>query len=95
MSSSSRLRSTTAANIDSMMERLGIDVGCCVVPRFSLLFSCALRNCGSCTAREACTEWLAKDLDDLLKPPKFCPNFDLLSELLYDPAIGHRTHSVH
>jgi hypothetical protein len=94
--SSSRLKSATATapNIDNMMERLGIDGGCSVVPRFSLVFSCALRNCGSCTARDACAEWLAKD-DDLFAPPKFCPNFDLLSELLYDPAVGHHTHSVH
>lgn len=39
MKSSSRPKFTTAANIDNMMERLGIDGGCCVVPRFSLLFS--------------------------------------------------------
>jgi hypothetical protein len=51
----------SAANIDNMMERLGIDPGCRVVPRFGLLFSCALRNCGSCTRRKACTEWLAND----------------------------------
>jgi hypothetical protein len=31
----------------------------------------------------------------LFAPPKFSPNFDLLSELLYDPAVGHHTHSVH
>jgi hypothetical protein len=95
MNSSSRLKFTTAANIDNMMERLGIDGGCCVVPRFSLLFSCALRNCGSCTSRGACTEWLAKDHDDLFAPPKFCPNVDLLWELLSDPAVGHYTHCVH
>jgi len=95
MSPSSGPKSTTAANFDNMMERLGIDGVCCVVPRFSLLFSCALRNCGSCTAREMCTEWLAKDHNDRLAPPKFCPNFDLLSELSYDPAVGHHTPSVH
>jgi hypothetical protein len=93
MKSSSRPKSTTAANIDNMMERLGIDGGCCVVPRFNLLFSCALRNCGSCTVREVCAEWLAKDRVDLFAPPKFCPNFDLLSELLCDPAVDY-THSV-
>lgn len=94
MNSSRRLRSATTANIDNMVERLGIDLGCCVVPRFNLIFSCALRNCGSCTARKACTEWLEKDQDDRL-PPKFCLNFDLLLALLYEPAAGHRAHSVH
>ena len=80
-------------NIDTMMERLGVDVGCRVTPRFDLLFACALRNCSSCTARKACTGWLAKEHDPLLGPPKFCPNFDLLSELFYDPAVGHRRSS--
>jgi hypothetical protein len=94
MNSSSRLRST-APNIDNMMERLGIDAGCCVVPRFSLLFACALRNCSSCTAHEPCTEWLAKDHGALCAPPKFCPNFNVLAAFLYDPAVGSHTHSVH
>jgi hypothetical protein len=78
-------------NIDNMMERLGIDVGCKVTPRFELLFACALRNCASCTARTTCTEWLVKERDPLVGPPKFCPNFDLLSELFYDPAVGRRS----
>jgi hypothetical protein len=59
MKSSGRLGCKTSANIDNMMERLGIDAGYRVVPRFGVLFFCALRNCRSCTAREACTEWLA------------------------------------
>jgi hypothetical protein len=78
-----------AINIDMMMERLGIDVGSRAVPRFGLLLSCALRNCSSCTARDACSRWLAHEHDPLTGPPKFCPNFDLLSELFYDPAVGH------
>lgn len=94
MGSSSLLGCRTAPNIDNMMERLGIDLGFRVVPRFGLLFSCALRNCGSCTARKACADWLAQGHDALSGPPKFCPNADLLSELLYDSAIGHRTHFV-
>ena len=92
MGNSSRAGRATAASIDNMMERLGIDPGFRVAPRFGLLFCCALRNCGSCAARDACGEWLGKDHDAGLGPPKFCPNSDLLSELLYDPAIGHRTH---
>jgi hypothetical protein len=80
----------TAANIDNMMERLGIDLGYRVVPRFGLLFACALRNCGSCTRHKACTEWLANGHDFAIGPPQFCRNFDLLSELLCDPGIGHR-----
>ena len=89
MGASSNAGYGTAANIDRVMERLGIDVGYSVVPRFGLLTSCAQRNCDSCTRREACARWLAK-ADASSGPPKFCPNFDLLSELYYDPAVGHR-----
>jgi hypothetical protein len=89
MSALSHLGHATV-NIDSMMERLGIDVGCRVTPRFGLLFSCALRNCNRCTAHEACTTWLSDEHVALAGPPKFCPNFDLLSELFYDPGVGHR-----
>jgi hypothetical protein len=94
MGTSSDARHMTAANIDRMMERLGIDMGCSVAPRFGLLISCTQRNCVSCTARKTCTQWLAKDPDASSGPPKFCPNFDLLCELFYDPAMGHHTHSV-
>lgn len=90
MGSSIRPGCTFTPNIDDMMERLGIDLGYRVVPRFGLLFSCALRNCGSCTARKTCAEWLANGHDGPFEPPKFCPNSDLLSELLCDSAIGHR-----
>jgi len=89
MSSSTRPGHTTAANIDPMMERLGIDLGFRVVPRFGLLFACALRNCRSCTARSACADWLTQDRGAQLGPPKFCPNADLWSELLYDSSNGH------
>jgi Family of unknown function (DUF6455) len=84
----------TTTNIDRMITRLGIDAGFAVVPRFGLTFSCALRTCRACTAGEACTEWLAKGPDALFGPPKFCPNVNLLWELLCDPAIGCRRHCV-
>ncbi len=94
MSSSSRSGYATAANVDTMMERLGIDSGCRVAPRFGLAFCCALRTCRACTARAACAEWLAKGPEARFGPPKFCPNNDLLWELLCDPAIGRCTHPV-
>jgi hypothetical protein len=37
-------------------------------------------------------DWRAKDDGAALGPPKFCPNADLLWELLCDPAIGRRPH---
>ena len=88
MRSSHPPESTIAPNVDNMMERLGIDAGFRVVPRFGLLFCCALRNCGGCTQRRAYANWLAQERGT--GPPKFCPNADLLSELLYDSSIGKR-----
>jgi len=82
-------RGREATNIDTMMERLGIDVGSRAAPRFGLLFSCTLRNCSCCTAYESCSRWLATKHEPLVGPPKFCPNFDLLSELFFDPDAGH------
>ena len=83
-----------ATNIDRMMERLGIDVGYSAAPRFGLLSCCAQRKCDSCSQHAACTAWLAKDPGARLAPPKFCPNFDVLSELYYDFAVGHHTHGM-
>jgi hypothetical protein len=94
MGASSHAGYGTAANIDRMMERLGIDVGYSAAPRFGLLTSCTQRNCCSCTKHAACTEWLAKNPDPSSGPPKFCPNFDLLCELYYDFAAGHHAHRM-
>jgi hypothetical protein len=46
----SGLERGTAAKIEKVMERLGIDIAYGAVPRFGLAFSSALRSCNSCTA---------------------------------------------
>jgi Family of unknown function (DUF6455) len=92
MRSSRRGRYVPAPHVDNMMERLGIDPGCCVTPRFGLRFLCALRTCSSCPAPDTCTAWLAEGPRPGIGPPKFCPNADLLWELLSEPAIGRRLH---
>jgi hypothetical protein len=84
-----------ATNIDRMMEILGIDIGYGAARRFGLAYSCALRTCGSCNAHETCADWLANASDALIGPPDFCPNVELLWELLCRPGIACRTHSVH
>jgi len=94
MSSSSHAACAPAANVDTMMDRLGIDQGCRVAPRFGLTLCCALRTCSSCTARDACAQWLVSEPELLLGPPAFCPNTDLLWELVCDRAIGRRTHAA-
>ena len=73
------------------MERLG---SYSVMPKFGLMFSSALRNCTSCIAREACFRWSAKRSGTPAVPPEFCRNRDLLSELLCDAAIGHRSSAL-
>ena len=91
MGSSNHAPYATTTNIDRMMERLGIDVGCQVAPRFGLLFSCAERNCATCKAHERCSAWLAENSGGQVALPKFCPSFDLLCELFYDSGVGHHT----
>ena len=91
MSCSNPARPAMAPNIDNMMERLGIDAGFRVVPRFGLLITSALRNCRCCGARETCAAWLARDQETRFGAPKFCPNADLLWELLCDCSSGHRS----
>jgi Family of unknown function (DUF6455) len=91
MSASRRAGFPTAANVDDMMERLGIDQGCRVDPHFGLTLCCVLRTCRACTARETCVAWLARHPEPLFGPPDFCPNVDLLWELVCDRAVGRRT----
>ena len=76
----------TATNIENMMERLGIDQGYRVVPRFGLLFSCALRNCGSCTRRKACADWLTADRDFVYGPRNFVRTSNCLGSFFATPA---------
>jgi len=92
MSPSSHATSAPAGNVDRMMDRLGIDSGCRVAPRFGLTFACALRTCGSCPTPEACAQWLAREPGRLAGPPDFCPLADLLWELVCDRAIGRPPH---
>jgi len=94
MCSSSRLEQATAANIGRMMGRLGIDMAYAALPRYGLSFSSVLRACNSCTARAQCAQWMADTRHTAFGPPKFCASADLLWELLWDPAIGHRPQSV-
>jgi hypothetical protein len=66
------------------------DQGYRVTPLFGPAFSRAIRNCTCCAVRDACGDWLAKHTDTVMTPPNFCPNSDLLWDLLCDPAVGNR-----
>ena len=85
----SRGRLGAAVNIGRMMERLGIDPAYGVLPRYGVIFSSAWRTCRRCAGSAECTKWLAETRASAVGPPRFCPNADLLWELLCDPAVGH------
>jgi hypothetical protein len=41
-----------------MLERLGIELGAGVIPRYGLMYVSAVRNCRNCGSASACAEWL-------------------------------------
>ena len=76
-------RTTHASNV---MERLGIEPGCGVLPRLSLLHTTALRRCQSCPSMKVCREWLGHAPMTASFLPSFCPNSDILLELQFISA---------
>jgi Family of unknown function (DUF6455) len=71
-----------------MMERLGIEPGGGVLPRLSLRYSTVVRGCKDCPATQACGAWLDRAAPTG-RPPRFCPNADILFELQLDqPGRG-------
>jgi hypothetical protein len=63
-----------------MMERLGLELGAGVIPRYGLMYVSAVRNCRSCGAAPACTGWLGA-ASSARVAPGFCPNRDIFLEL--------------
>jgi hypothetical protein len=68
-------------NLYEMMERLGIEPGGGVVPRFSLTYATALHCCEACQFIQACREWLDSLPASVPFVPHFCPNTNILFEL--------------
>lgn len=64
-----------------MMQRLGIELGEGVVPRFSLAYMTAFHRCQACPVKKACHEWLESMPCSVVTAPSFCPNDDILFEL--------------
>jgi hypothetical protein len=75
---------SVAINLYELTDRLGIDGGWAVSPRFALVHCCALRNCRQCHDAAACIAWLEAPPVRPMVPPSGCPNADLFVELLYD-----------
>lgn len=65
-----------------MMERLGIELGAGVIPRYGLMYVSAVRNCRSCGAAAACTACLGAASPTRVAPG-FCPSRDIFLELAY------------
>ncbi len=82
-------------NVYEMMEHLGLESAGGVLPRLGLFYASAVRTCHQCERSDACHEWLKVASTSLHVPPKFCPNADLLSELVFDQPSAWRTNSMH
>jgi Family of unknown function (DUF6455) len=73
-----------------MMERLGIELGAGVIPRYGLMYVSAVRNCRNCGAVPACAEWRAAASSTCVAPG-FCPNRDIFLELAYAQTARRNT----
>jgi hypothetical protein len=67
-----------------MMERLGIEPDVRVLPRLSLRYVTAFRQCEACQCKKACQEWLEYAPWMVNFAPCFCINAEILFELQYD-----------
>ena len=60
-----------------MLERLGIELGAGVIPRYGLMDISTVRNRRSCGAASPCTEYLGAASSPAVGRD-FCPNHDIL-----------------
>jgi Family of unknown function (DUF6455) len=63
-----------------MLERLGIELGAGVIPRYGLMYASAIRTCQRCGSVHACAAWLGSASANCIAPD-FCPNADIFLEL--------------
>jgi Family of unknown function (DUF6455) len=73
-----------------MLERLGIELGAGVIPRYGLMYVSAVRNCRSCDAVSACAAWLDSATSTNVAPD-FCPSRDIFLELAYAQSARRST----
>jgi hypothetical protein len=73
-----------------MLERLGIELGAGVIPRYGLMYVSAIRNCRSCDAVPACAAWLGVAASTSVAPD-FCPSRDIFLELAYAQSARRST----
>ena len=84
-------RSDHPTNVYDMMERLDLERAGGVVPRLGLIYASAVHACHHCEHGDACRDWLEAASPALNAAPAFCPNADLLSELIFDQPSSWRT----
>lgn len=78
--------------IRDMMQRLGIEAGGGIFPRWSLSYATAFHRCEACASKQACRDWLDRMPAQVAFAPRFCPNADIFFELqieLPDAAHAH------
>src|SRR5471032_2871889 len=74
-------RDRKPTHICEMMERLGLEPGGGVVPRWSLAYTTAFHRCEGCTNAQSCRDWLVNNAGQVSFAPRFCPNADIFFEL--------------
>jgi hypothetical protein len=77
-----------------MLERLGIELGAGVIPRYGLMYASAVRACQTCGSVHACAAWLGSASASCIAP-EFCPNADIFVELELEGQTVPRSPAKH
>jgi hypothetical protein len=64
-----------------MLDRLGLDASMLAHGRLATDLRSAVSTCQSCSADQACQEWLVRAPESIDKPPAFCPNAELFASV--------------
>jgi len=65
----------------AMLGRLGLDASMLAHGRLASDLRSAVTNCQSCSADQACQEWLVRAPESIDKAPAFCPNAELFASV--------------
>jgi hypothetical protein len=78
-------------NMCEMLDRLGLDAATLAHGRLASDLRSAVSSCQSCSADQACQEWLVHAPEWLDRAPAFCPNAELFAcvrDLVYGGIAG-------
>lgn len=73
-------------HLTEMLENLGVDLGASVVPRVGNALVSVSDTCEKCGVLGACRAFLAEGSEHECAPA-FCPNADILAELMAEPSL--------